>query len=90
MTVLIIENAPIPLRGELCKWMLEVKPGVFLAKLSAAVRDIIWKKVKDDTNTRGAIIAYSAPTEIGFMMEMFGEPTRSIVDMDGLQLIKIR
>ena len=70
--------------------MLEVKPGVFLAKISAIVRDALWRKVKEDSSASGAIVAYNAPTEMGFMMEMYGEPTRSIVDLDGLQLIKIR
>ena len=87
---MIIENATTSLRGELCKWMLEVKPGVFIAKVSALVREELWKKVKDDSQAIGAILAYSAPSETGFLMEMFGEPTRSIIDLDGLQLIKIR
>lgn len=90
MTVLIIENASTATRGELCKWMLEVKPGVFLAKVSAIVREALWNKVKEDLGIKGAILAYNAPTELGYLMEMIGEPTRSIVDMEGLQLIKIR
>ena len=90
MTVIIAENASVSLRGELCKWMLEVKPGVFLAKTSAVVRETLWKMVKNDPEINGAILAYSAPTEIGFLMEMHGEPIRSIVDLEGLQLIKIR
>ncbi len=90
MTVLIVQNATAATRGELCKWMLEVKPGVFLAKVSAIVREAIWDKVKEDPTAIGAILAYSAPTEIGFQMEMYGEPMRSIVDFEGLQLIKVR
>lgn len=89
MTVLIIENASIATRGELCRWMLEVKPGVFLARISAIVREALWERVKEDPGSKGAILAYNAPTELGFMMEMTGEPTRQIVDMEGLQLIKI-
>ncbi len=88
MTVLIVENAAEATRGQICRWMLEVKPGVFIAKVSAIVREAIWKLVKEDQRTLGAILAYSAPTEIGFMLEMYGEPRRSIIDMDGLQLIK--
>jgi len=90
MTVLIVENATSSTRGELRKWMLEIKPGVFLAKMSAIVREALWNKVKEDPNANGAILAYSAPTELGYLMEMFGEPRRSVVDMEGLQLIKIR
>ena len=85
-----MENASISTRGEIRRWMLEVKPGVFIAKVSAIVREALWDKVKKDQKAIGAILAYTAPTEIGFLMEMHGEPTRSIVDFDGLQLVKIR
>ena len=69
--------------------MLEVKLGVFLAKISAIVREALWEKVKNDPRSVGAILAYNAPTELGFIMDMYGEPTRSVVDMEGIQLIKI-
>ena len=88
MGVLVIEKASSALRGELCKWMLEAKPGVFVAKITSTVREALWNKVKCDPQTLGALLIYSFPTETGFMMEMHGEPTRSIVDLDGLQLIK--
>ena len=52
--------------------MLEVKPGVFLSKVSAIVREALWNKVKEDAHAAGAILAYSAPTEIGYLMEMHG------------------
>ena len=88
MTVIAIENAPVNLRGELCKWLLEAKPGVFIGKVSAVVREELWNSIRNDDRITGALIAYSAPTELGFIMEMTGEPTRSIVELDGLQLIK--
>ena len=88
MTVIVIENAPVNLRGNLCKWMLEAKPGVFIGKISAVVRDELWKTIQEEKNMTGALLVYNAPTEMGFVMEMAGEPTRSVVDLDGLQLIK--
>lgn len=32
MVVLVIENSPLKLRGELTKWLMEVKPGTFAGK----------------------------------------------------------
>ena len=32
MIVLVIDNAPLKLRGELTKWLMEIKPGVFAGK----------------------------------------------------------
>ena len=88
--MLVIETASPALRGELCKWMLEAKPGVFVARMSAVVREALWEKVKHDSAARGALLIYSFPSEIGFRIEMHGEPTRSILDLDGLQLKKVR
>lgn len=69
--------------------MLEVKPGVFISKISAIVREALWKKVQTSPVPISAVLAYSAPTELGFQKEMIGEPTRQVIDMEGLQLIKI-
>ena len=68
--------------------MLETKPGVFIGKISALVREDLWEMVQQDREAGGALLIYNAPTELGFEIQMLGEPTRSIVDLDGLQLIK--
>lgn len=86
MTVFVLENAPLNLRGELTKWLLEVKPGVFVGKLSKTVRDLLWKKV-EDSYLYGALMIYNFNNEQGFKFEMYGEPTRSVIDYDGLELI---
>ena len=88
MTILIIENGSLPLRGQLCKWMLETKPGVFIGKVSALVREHLWQMVQQDREAGRALLVFNAPTELGFEIQMLGEPTRSVVDLDGLQLIK--
>lgn len=82
---MVIENAPEALRGELTKWCLEVKPGVLVADLSKRVREELWKKVLEVKIP--ALLIYSYVNEQGFMIEMAGEPYRSIVDMDGILLI---
>ena len=45
MVVIVIDNASAKLRGELTKWLLEVKPGVFVGKVSAMVRERLWDKI---------------------------------------------
>ena len=88
MTIMILETASLSLRGQLCKWMLETKPGVFIGKISALVREHLWKMVQEDAETSSALLIYNAPTELGFEIQMLGEPTRSVIEFDGLQLIK--
>ena len=50
------------------------------------MRDLLWKKV-EDTYLYGALMIYSFNNEQGFKFEMYGEPTRSVIDYDGLELI---
>ena len=87
MVVYILDNAPETLRGELCKWVLEVKAGVFVGKLSRVVREKLWDKISEE-NIRGALMIYKINTEQGYKIDMLGEPNRSLIDLDGVQLIE--
>ena len=90
MTVLVMENVSPSLRGECTRWLLEIKAGVFLGTISAAVRERLWALVQERSEGGECLIAYSANNEQGFCMEIWGNPRRTIVDFDGLQLIKIQ
>ena len=87
--VFVLENATEKLRGTLTRWMIEPKPGVFIGTLNAMVRDKLWEMIPDHA-PKGALMIYSCNNEQGYEMEIFGIPTRSIADLDGLQLIKIQ
>ena len=68
-------------------WIIETKPGVFVGTLHAVVRDKVWKQIETES-VKGALMIYSYSDEQGYRIEMIGEPTRKLVDLDGLQLIK--
>ena len=57
MTVIAMDTAPEGVRGELTRWFLELKPGVFVGKVS---------------------------------MRVYGDPKRSVVDLEGVQLIMVQ
>ena len=44
MIIIILENVPVGLRGELSRWMLEPKSGVFVGNMTARIRDLLWDK----------------------------------------------
>lgn len=90
MTLITMENVPESLRGECTRFLIEIKAGVFLGTISAAVRSLLWKKVKENAQSGAAILAYSYPNEQGFVLEMHGDPRHKIVDIDGLNLIQNR
>ena len=89
MVVLICEKVPDGLRGELSRWMIEPKTNVFVGKMSAKVRDKLWKRVQDKLKGGAAILAFPAPTEQGFVIKSCGDPTRDLVSYDGLMLVRI-
>lgn len=87
MTVIVMENVAEGFRGEVTQWLLEVKAGVFVGNISAAVRERLWEKVKGRVDDGAAMMIYSAQTEQGFQMEVCHMPDRYVVDMEGISLI---
>jgi len=88
MTVLVLENVSSGFRGEVTQWLLEIKTGVFVGNISAAVRQRLWKKVNDNASDGAALLIFSAPNEQGFAVEVCHMPERNVVDMEGIYLIK--
>ena len=88
MVVMVMENVPQSLRGELTRWMLETKAGVFIGIMSAVVRDKLWEKVENNCLNGGAILAYSSDTEQGFQLKMHGVLNKTLIDFEGITLIK--
>lgn len=89
MVVLVLENVPTRLRGELTRWMIEPRAGVFVGRLSAMVRDKLWDKVCQEAGDGGGILLYTSPTEQGFLVRTFGDTTRTIRDFDGIVLVHV-
>ena len=87
MTVLAFDSAPNAVRGELTRWFLELKPGVFVGNVNARIRDLLWTRICDGSACRGVVMVYSDRNEQGYSMRMYGEPDRRVIDMEGIQLI---
>lgn len=85
-----LENVPTSLRGELSRWMIEVSTGVFVGKLSALVRDLLWEKCEENKRTGRCCQVYRTNNEQGFAIRMVGDAERSVVDLDGLQLVAVK
>ena len=86
MVVIILEGVKPSVRGELSRWMIEPRPGVFTGRIPARVRDSLWEKIRWDRKNSGGLMLYSAQTEQGFEIKSFGSPAREIVDLDGIKL----
>lgn len=89
MVVLILERVPPGLRGELTRWFLEPQAGVFVGRVSAVVRDILWEKACSQARDGGCLILYSSDNEQGYRVRTWGRTSRSIVDFEGLSLVRM-
>ncbi len=89
MIVMILENVTVGLRGELTRWLIEPRSGVFVGHVSARVRDRLWEKTIKDKRMGGVIQIWSSNTEQHFKIRMAGETRRELREVEGLQLISI-
>lgn len=88
MIVIIVERATPGLRGQLTRWMLEVRGGVFVGTLSGRVRDKLWELVKARNPAGGSLMVARASNEQGFVVESHGDTSRQVLDMEGLWLVR--
>lgn len=89
MTIIVLEKVSASLRGELTRWMIEPKAGVFVGRVSAMVRDKLWERMSEGVKTGAAILIHASDNEQGFAVRTHGQTSRIIVDFDGLSLVQI-
>ena len=89
MMVMILERVPPGLRGELTRWFLEPKAGVFVGRVSAMVRDRLWEKACKQAKEGGCLLIHSSNTEQGFAIRTWGRTARLIADFEGLYLVRV-
>lgn len=88
MTVLVVEAVPPGLRGQLTRWFVEPRAGVYVGTLDSRVRSHVWKRVCSQVRKGNAVMVYPAPNEQGFELLTHGKNRRELIDMDGLYLIR--
>lgn len=87
MVVIVVENAPPSLRGRLAVWLLEIRAGVYVGKVSRRIREMIWNTVEQGMDAGNAIMAWSTNTESGYDFLTLGENRRIPTELDGIKLV---
>ena len=87
MIVLTLSKCPQGLKGDVTKWLMEVNTGVYVGKLSARVRDLLWKRVCEHCGAGKATMVFTARNEQGFSFYVHNTDWKPI-DFDGLLLLK--
>ena len=89
MMVLILQSVPAGIRGEIAKWLIEPFPGVFVGHVNARVRDKLWEKCTHNKRINGVVQIWSTNTEQRFKMRGHGTVRRELIDIEGVQLVRI-
>lgn len=87
MLAIVVENAPPRLRGRLAIWLLEVRAGVYVGKVSRRVREMIWGQIEKAIEDGNAVMVWSTNTESGFDFMTLGNNRRIPREMDGIKLV---
>ena len=87
MVVIVVENVPPRLRGRLAIWLLEVRAGVYVGKISRRVREMIWTTLEKGLGDGNAVMAWTTNTESGFDFLTLGANRRIPKEMEGVKLV---
>ena len=93
MCVIVTRDVPARFRGFLASCMLEIAPGVYTQPdMSVSVRERVWTVLSDwwAYHSQGSIVmtwaSPNAPTRQS--VSMLGEPTRDLIECDGLYVVR--
>jgi len=86
--VLVVSKVSPSLRGRLTRWLLQLKPGVFVGTLTHRVRSRLWESTCGSLRGGWAVLLYSAKTEQGFDVQTHGASPIAFEDFDGLWMAK--
>lgn len=86
MTVLVLTAVPAGLRGVLTRWLFEIAPGVFVGRVSARIRELLWQRVIEGVGRGRAIMVQSQRNEQGLGFRVHGHDWEP-VDFEGINLM---
>lgn len=91
MTILVLERVSPSVRGDLSRWMIEVKAGVFVGRLSALVRDNLWQRCLKlaDEGDETILQVWDTNNEQGFDLRVFNPRGRIPIQMEDIWLIMV-
>ena len=90
MTTLVLDRVPPGLRGDLSRWLVEVRAGVFAGRLNALTRDLLWERAAEAAEDAGgsALLLHDAPTAQGFAARTANPKGWYAEEVDGLWLVR--
>lgn len=88
MLVMTVTECPAQLRGELTRWLLEIRPHVYVGHVNARIRDQLWQKACDKLKDGSVLQIWNTAAEQGFTMRSWNEPTYRVREFEGVLLVE--
>lgn len=88
MLVMTVTECPAQLRGELTRWLLEIRPHVYVGHVNARIRDQLWQKACNKINGGSVLQIWNTANEQGFTMRSWNEPTYRVREFEGVLLVE--
>ena len=90
IVVMILESVPVGVRGDLSRYLLQPRAGVFVGSLSPTVRDRLWERVSSKRGVGSCLLIFEDPRcEQRVSFRQVGERAAQLVDFDGLTLLRV-
>ena len=69
-------------------WLLEIRAGVYVGKVSKRTREMIWENLEQGIDDGNAVMVWHTNVESGFDFKTLGANRRLPCDMDGIRLVQ--
>ncbi len=89
MVVISLEHAPASLKGWLCRYLYQIRPGLYVGTINAKIRNLLWKQIENALDCKDAVIIWSDANEQKFSFLMKGDPRRKLVDIEDIHWLYI-
>ena len=90
MLVMILEKLPRKWRGALSRWLIELRPGMFLGNPSQRIRDELWRQITERPPLGYVLQLWSSRHPQGYDYRQYGDSKRMLTDFEELGLVTIR
>jgi CRISPR-associated protein Cas2 len=90
LVVFLTENVSASVRGDLARWMLEPRAGVFVGDLPASVRDALWERLRRNAKVGACTMIRSADVDQRVEIDVFRDPRRRVGHFEGFTLVRVR
>lgn len=89
MVVVVANHLPPAVRGRMKLWFLEPRPNVFVSGIKDSVADgVVNYLLNHCPSDSGFIIFQSSNKPPGYKIRGMGDPTRTLVEIAGMQLVQ--